>query len=210
MLANPSANGRVFQSANAAIPVWSTSSYADTYAVSTILYASSSNTVTGLATTNRAALSTNSTGVPTWLALTDGQIVVGSSAGSPAAATITAGAGISVTNASNAITIAGSSGSVSGAAKFWIICSGAGTSTAASFNVTSITDVGTGQLAVTIATDFSSANWVGVCSVSRASVNGSISFLNNLAGGTCQLLHWNSSSTLTDPSQYFVAGFGDQ
>ena len=106
MLANPAAAGRVFQSANAAIPVWSTSSYADTYAVSTLLYASASNTVTGLATTNRASLSTNSTGVPTWLALTDGQVVVGSTAGSPAAATITAGAGISVTNASNAITIA--------------------------------------------------------------------------------------------------------
>lgn len=106
MLANPAAAGRVFQSANAAIPVWSTSSYADTYAVSTMLYASSANTVTGLATTNRAALSTNSTGVPTWLALTNGQIVVGSTAGSPAAATLTAGAGISITNASNSITVA--------------------------------------------------------------------------------------------------------
>lgn len=106
MLANPAAAGRVFQSANAAIPVWSTSSYADTYAVSTILYASSSNTVTGLATTNRASLSTNSTGVPTWLALTDGQIVVGSSAGSPAAASLTAGTGISITPGSNSISIA--------------------------------------------------------------------------------------------------------
>lgn len=106
MLANPGADRRMFTSANAAIPAWSTSSYADTYAVSTILYASSANTVTGLATTNRASLSTNSTGVPTWLALTDGQVVVGSSAGSPAAASLTAGTGISVTPGSNSITIA--------------------------------------------------------------------------------------------------------
>jgi hypothetical protein len=112
MLANPAAAGRVFQSANAAIPVWSTSSYADTYAVSTILYAGSANTVSGLATTNRASLSTNSTGVPTWLALTDGQLVIGSSAGSPAAASLTAGTGISITPGSNSISIAatGSSG----------------------------------------------------------------------------------------------------
>jgi hypothetical protein len=38
--------------------------------------------------------------------LTDGQIPIGSSTGVPAAATITAGAGISVTNAANSITIA--------------------------------------------------------------------------------------------------------
>ena len=64
MLANPAASGRVLQSANAAIPVWSTSSYADTYAVSTILYASSANTVAGLATANNSILVTSSGGVP--------------------------------------------------------------------------------------------------------------------------------------------------
>jgi hypothetical protein len=105
MLANPTADNRHLASANAAIPKWTTSSYADTYAVSTVLYASSSNTVTGLATTNAASLSTNSSGVPTWLALTDGQVVVGSTAGSPAAATLTAGTNITITNASNSITI---------------------------------------------------------------------------------------------------------
>jgi hypothetical protein len=111
MLANPAATGRVLQSANGNIPFWSTPSYANTYAVSTLLYASSSDTVTGLATTNRASLSTNSTGVPTWLALTDGQVVVGSSAGSPAAASLTAGTGISITPGSNSITIANTGGS---------------------------------------------------------------------------------------------------
>jgi hypothetical protein len=209
MLANPSADRRMFASANGAIPAWSTSSYADTYSVSTLLYASSANTVTGLATTNQASLSTNSTGVPTWLALTNGQIVVGSTAGSPAAATITAGTGISVTNASNAITIAATSGSVSGAAKFWALIAGAGTSITASFNVTSITDVGAGQLQVVIATDFSSASWCGQVSVSKASGAGQVLFLNNLAAGSCQTLNYNTT-TLADPSQYCVTGFGDQ
>jgi hypothetical protein len=208
MLENPGAAGRVFQSANAAIPVWSTSSYADTYAVSTILYASSANTVTGLATTNRASLSTNSTGVPTWLALTDGQVVVGSSAGSPAAATITAGSGITVTNASNAITIAATAGSVSGAAKFWLLAAGAGTSITASFNVTSITDVGAGLLDVTIATDFSSANWVGFSSTVSAEAT-TRCYFSARAAGTCSVFNFNGASK-GDPTTYSVAGFGDQ
>ena len=130
--------GQVLQANSAADPTWSTatypstatgtgtilradgtnwtattSTYPNTNAVSTLLYASSSNVMSALATVNRASLSTNSTGVPTWLALTDGQVVIGSSAGSPAAGTLTPGTGISITNASNSITIA-VSGSVVG------------------------------------------------------------------------------------------------
>lgn len=44
--------------------VASTSTFADTYAVSTILYASSSNVVTGLATGNSSVLVTGGTGIP--------------------------------------------------------------------------------------------------------------------------------------------------
>lgn len=43
-----------------------TSTFADTYAVSTLLYASSANVVTGLATANTSALVTNSSGVPAY------------------------------------------------------------------------------------------------------------------------------------------------
>lgn len=46
----------------------------------------------------------------TALTLTNGQIVIGNTAGAPAAGTITAGSGISVTNAANAITIAATGG----------------------------------------------------------------------------------------------------
>lgn len=81
--------GQILQSAGAASPTWSTATYpstggttgtilrsngtnfvnststfADTYAVSTILYASSANTVAGLATANNAVLVTNGSGVP--------------------------------------------------------------------------------------------------------------------------------------------------
>lgn len=86
--------------------VYTTSTFADTYAANTLLYSNGANTVEGLATVNNASLSTSATGVPTWLALTDGEIVIGSAAGAPAAATITAGTGISVVNGNNSITIA--------------------------------------------------------------------------------------------------------
>ena len=137
-LANPSATGRFLQSVSGAASIWSTAAFptsvgatgtilrsngtdwlastatfADTYAVSTLLYASGSNAVSGLATTNRAALGTSATGVPQWLALTDGQLVIGSTAGAPAAANLTAGTGVSISNGSNSITINAGGGGMS-------------------------------------------------------------------------------------------------
>ncbi len=59
------------------------------------------------AATNKGAVyATGATTATSTAALTDGQVLVGSSAGSPAPATITAGTGITVTNAANAITLA--------------------------------------------------------------------------------------------------------
>jgi hypothetical protein len=89
----------------------STSTFADTYSVSTILYASSANTVTGLATANSAVLRTNSTGVPAWSSsMTDGQLLIGSTGAIPATAALTQGTGITITNGAGSITIAASGG----------------------------------------------------------------------------------------------------
>lgn len=88
---------------------YTTSTFADTYAVSTILYASSANAVTGLATQNSAVLVTNSTGVPAYSAtMTNGQVIIGSTGATPTAATLTQGTGITITNGPGTITIAGS------------------------------------------------------------------------------------------------------
>lgn len=108
--------GQILQSAGVASnPTFSTATYPSTTTVSQILYSSATNTVTGLATANRAVLTTGATGIPVLTALaTDGQVIIGSTAGAPAAATLTAGTGISITNASNAITIA-----VTGAGFTW-------------------------------------------------------------------------------------------
>lgn len=56
--------------------------------------------------THNAILTTNASGVVTPIAVTDGQIAIGSSIGAPIAATLTAGTGIAVTNGHNSITIA--------------------------------------------------------------------------------------------------------
>lgn len=85
---------------------YTTSTFADTYAVSTLLYAASSNTVSGLATANSASLVTNGSGVPAWQALSAGQILVGTTGAAPTATAINSGTGILVSNGSGTITVA--------------------------------------------------------------------------------------------------------
>lgn len=99
-------------------PGFTTATYPLTTTISEILYSSAANTVTGLATANRGVLTTGATGIPVITALaTDGQLIIGSTAGAPAAASITAGSGITVTPGSNSITIAATgSGDVTAAA----------------------------------------------------------------------------------------------
>lgn len=101
------ATGAVLQS-NGLVsdPGFSTATYPSTTTINQILYSSAANTVTGLATANRAVFTTSSAGVPVATALAaDGQLIIGSTAGAPAAATLSAGSGISIANGSNSITI---------------------------------------------------------------------------------------------------------
>lgn len=92
ILSGTATAGKVLQSGATAAPTWSTPTYpsasgsagkiirsdgtnnvyttatfADTYAVSTLLYASSGNAVSGLATVVSSILSTDIAGIPTWL-----------------------------------------------------------------------------------------------------------------------------------------------
>lgn len=84
-----------------------TSTYPNTNAINTLLYASSANVMSALATVNSATLTTSSTGVPTWSGtMTNGQIIIGSTGATPVAATLTQGTGITITNGAGTITIA--------------------------------------------------------------------------------------------------------
>lgn len=112
----PSATtGQVLQNNSAADPTYSTATYPSTTTINQILYSSAANTVTGLATANDGVLTTGTTGIPVITALaSDGQVIIGSSAGAPAAATLTAGSGVTITNGHNSISISatGSGGTI--------------------------------------------------------------------------------------------------
>lgn len=147
--------GQVLQSGGAAgDPAYSTATYPSTTTINQLLYSSSNNVVAGLAAGNKSVLTSGATGIPVWTALaTDGQLIIGSTAGVPAAATLTAGTGITITNGSNSISIAAngsvigqtitgdSGGALSPTAGNWNILGGAGVTTSGSGSTLTINSV---------------------------------------------------------------------
>lgn len=98
------------------------------------------------------------------------------------------------------------------AAKCWAyVTTSAGTPTLqTSYNITSITDTATGQLTITIATDFSTANWSSVCTSGSASTTTNRTIhVDTKAAGSILLNHVNGSA-LADPADWNFVGFGDQ
>lgn len=96
-----------------------------------------------------------------------------------------------------------------GVAKAWVKCDAAG-AIQASHNVTSVTDDATGQVTVTIATDFSSANYAVVVSVLRASGRTFPAVVAQSAGSFQMENTEGGTSTLADPTSWFAVCFGDQ
>lgn len=94
------------------------------------------------------------------------------------------------------------------AAKAWVRCGVTGNDLA-SFNVTSVTDTGTGIATVNWNVDFSSANYSCVASPHT----GSGYFCNVSAApaaGSCAINCWTIAAALVDPTGYSAAAFGDQ
>jgi len=88
ILAGTATAGQLLLSGASGSPSWSTSTYPATNAVNTLLYASSSNVMAGLATANNGVLVTSSGGVPSWLANgTTGQVLTATTSGTPSWAT---------------------------------------------------------------------------------------------------------------------------
>lgn len=82
-----------------------------TTAANQIVYSTTNNVLAGLASANNGVLTTGTTGIPAITALvSNGQLIIGSGSGAPIASTLSAGTGISITNAANSITIAAASG----------------------------------------------------------------------------------------------------
>ena len=114
VLAGTATAGQMIRSGLSSAPTWSTSVWPNTTTINQILYSSSANNITGLSTANSAMPYTNSTGVPAFSAsMTNGQLMIGSTGASPAPATLTAGTGMTITNAANSITLNATGGGVS-------------------------------------------------------------------------------------------------
>jgi len=79
-----------------------------------------------------------------------------------------------------------------------------------SYNMTSITDTATGRLTVTIATDFSSANWIGVLTCGCATNANRMTSTVTKAAGSVILEASSAATTLADPGTgWDWAFFGD-
>lgn len=93
-----------------------------------------------------------------------------------------------------------------GVCKVWCKANAAG-ATSATWNMTSVTDVGTGQITFNVATDFSSANWAGLVSAGHTTNTLRYTEVISQAAGT---LGARFNDAATDPTFWFFAGFGDQ
>lgn len=96
--------------------------------------------------------------------------------------------------------------------KLWLRCDNNG-GTTASYNITSITDTGTGIVDVTVATDFSSSSWTPVvCGI--GSSNNVLTMIDDgtpPAAGTYRIRNLNAgTSGAADAVGYCSVGFGDQ
>lgn len=67
ILSGTATAGQMLRSGSSAAPSWSTNTFPNTTPVSNLLYATSANVVGNLATQNNAVLTTNGSGVPTWV-----------------------------------------------------------------------------------------------------------------------------------------------
>lgn len=137
ILAGTVTANQVLLAGSSTTPAWSTATYPATTTVNQLLWSSSANVIAGLSTANSAVLVTNSSGVPAFSGtMTNGQLIIGSTSGTPTAATLTPGAGITITNAAGSITIAGTGGTVTSVTGVSPIASSGGTTPAISLNGT--------------------------------------------------------------------------
>jgi hypothetical protein len=95
------------------------------------------------------------------------------------------------------------------ACKAWGYANGAGTSLLASYNVASITDVGVGTIKFNLTTAFSSTSFSSLASQGYALSNNDL-MVQNTTSSSISIQSRNGSGSLTDPTNYNFASFGDQ
>jgi hypothetical protein len=93
------------------------------------------------------------------------------------------------------------------AAKAWTFCDTAG-SNLAGYNVSSITDTGTGIADVNLTTAFSSGNYAAIMAIGN--VSGLFGTYNINSASQIRMRSFNISAANADPSTYALSVFGDQ
>lgn len=135
--------------------------------------------------TARSVLTTNAAGAVTAIPVTNGQIVIGSTAGAPAAASLTQGTGITITGGSNSITIA------SNGANPWVDQTGASVTMAVNTGYTS--DDGATLVTFTLPPTAAIGDWI--------EINGKGSGGWTLIEAASQIIHYgNQTTTVTTGS----------
>ena len=96
-------------------------------------------------------------------------------------------------------------------AKWWLDANTGG-GIIVGYNVASVTDTATGRIAVTIATDFSSADWmpfgIGAFLTTGDSIRACVA--GTPAAGSAEFMGFNNANALADPERWYLGGFGDQ
>ena len=97
-----------------------------------------------------------------------------------------------------------------GVTKFYAKFNYSGTVQGTAYNTTSIADNGTGDLTVTIADDFSSANWVAGYTTETAYTRSTNIENGGQAAGTLRIRTTDNNGTASDGNYAHVFGLGDQ
>lgn len=166
--------------------IYSTSTFADTYAINSIPYASAANTITALAPALSSVLvsSAASTGVPVWSgALTNGQLIIGSTGATPVVATVGSSGNISLSVGAGSLSI--------------------GTSGAANFSRSNVTGAAQTIVADTAYTSNNAGSSVAYTMPATAAVGTVIEIIGSCSGGwniiqlANQIIHVGASPTTT-------------
>lgn len=95
------------------------------------------------------------------------------------------------------------------AAKAWVKATTTGGDDGA-YNLTSVTDTGTGDITVNWATDFSSTSYCAICTTNADANLITVVTNTGIASGATRILTRDTSGTNTDPNYFMVACYGDQ
>lgn len=106
ILSGTATAGQMLRSGSTAAPTWSATVWPNTTTANRLLYSSATNTISEIASTNGSILITNFAGVPSWAgSMTNGQLVIGNTGGTPIKGNLTPANGVQVTNGAASITI---------------------------------------------------------------------------------------------------------